>query len=140
MQELELNQPARFSFVSIVRTTSPPSLLSGEYRDDGSIQGLLLRWNLDAVSGRLIAGAARQALVTGQKRVQGALSQNGRYWLSCSGGEAHLFRTAIGVPSTSFTWPWGAEDLTCSPLSGNLWMATEHPGERIVFAVRMADY
>ena len=82
----------RFSFVALDRTTTPPSLLSGEY-DATSIAGRLYRWPLDPGpgpgTGRLqVVGDRRviadRAWFSGHSHVQGALSLDDQVWLSSS--------------------------------------------------------
>jgi hypothetical protein len=128
---------ARFSFVSADLSTSPHSLLSGEYVSN-EISGRLHRWPLDEASGRLLVvdGGVQcsQALFTGLKKMQGAVSYNSHYYISSSVTES-IFPTTMdtlydGVPGGSIQsneYPFGPEDLYYSKWSGLLWTCTEHP-------------
>lgn len=134
---------ATFSFVGLDRSTTPMSLVTGQY-DADAISGTLLRWPLDEATGLLAGGAyttASEAWVAQQDRVQGAASQDGRWWLSCSsqsGSNGALYAVEEG-DSTSHTWVYGPEDLAVDSPNGWLWSASEHPGERFVFAVDLSE-
>jgi hypothetical protein len=139
----------RFSFVSVDRSTFPPSLLTGEYVKS-QVTGKLARWCLNPGTGLLEgAGVFRpaQAFVANQDRMQGALSWRGRTWLSCSSQKmrgsknyGRLYYTAPFRPSTAHDWVYGPEDLTLTPSKGNLWSLSEFPGSRVVFAVKLSVY
>ena len=130
----------RFSFVSVDPTTSPPSLLSGEY-DAASIHGRLYRWPLDPATGRLalVEGdrvIADQAWFSGHSHLQGGLALDGRVWLSSSqppGGAGILYRAREGGPSQSFGWSDTPEDLAYDPAEGAIWSLSEGTGARHVF-------
>jgi len=142
MAKYELDQNAtKFSFTSIDYTSDqPPKLLTGNYHrnEDGydNPPPTLAWWNLDG--DRIVSRS--KILREGLKNsTQGAVSFNGTLYLSCSGDNAHLFVGRDGH-YRSHIWPHGCEDLHYSPSSGNLWCLTEHPGFRMVFAVRLTDY
>ncbi len=132
----------RFSFVSLDRSTIPPTLLTGEYSAD-SISGRLVRWQLDEATGRLATKDGRvqasYAVFPGIDNVQGALSWNGQYYMSCSGNVLGLYTAKEGQTLAKRGWPYGPEDLHYSKSSDNLWSLTEHPGSRYVFAVKLAS-
>ncbi|MEN9784914.1 MAG: hypothetical protein RLZZ299_178 [Pseudomonadota bacterium] len=133
---------ADFSFVALDRSSSPPSLVTGEYRSD-SIAGKLLRWPLDPGTGLLAGGAvtrASEAWVAQQDRMQGAASQGGVWWVSCSsqsGSDGRVYRLTPGN-SQGYAWVYGAEDLAIDSGNGTVWSCTEHPGSRAVFASRLS--
>jgi hypothetical protein len=132
----------RFSFVALDRSTTPPSLLSGEY-DAGSIEGRLYRWPLDPRTGRLqVVGAGRviadEAWFSGHSHLQGALAHEGQVWLSSSkpaGSAGILYRAAEGTPSASFGWSDTPEDLSLDPVDPLLWSLSEGLDARYVFAI-----
>ncbi len=130
-----------FSFVALDRSSSPPSLVTGEYRSD-SIAGKLLRWPLDPGTGLLAGGAvtrASEAWVGQQDRMQGAVSHNGVWWVSCSsqsGSDGRVYRLTPGA-SAPYAWVYGAEDVAIDGGSGMMWSCTEHVDSRAVFAVRL---
>lgn len=127
---------ARFSFVSTDASTSPPSLLTGEYREHGA-GGRLVRWGLDPATGRLVGGRAWEAFASPVSQMQGALSHQGRFVISTSDGP-RPGRLVSGTPSAPLrTAPWiaGAEGVALAPDAGLLWSLGERPGNRHVFAI-----
>ena len=131
-----------FSFVALDRSTTPMSLVTGTY-DSDSIDKFVLRWPLDDASGRMAAPYthATEGYFAQQDRMQGAVSYGGAWWLSCSsqsGSNGKLYRVGVGS-STGYTWVYGPEDLAVDAPNGWLWSATEHPGDRAVFAVRASS-
>ena len=130
-----------FSFVGLDRSSSPPSLVTGEY-DADTISGQLLRWPLDEATGLLEGGAytaASEAYVGQQDRIQGAASHDGQWWLSCSSqsGSNGLLYDVTTSGSDAYSWPYGPEDLAVDEGNGWLWSVTEHEGSRVVFAVEL---
>ena len=132
----------RFSYVAVDRSTTPPSLISGEY-DATTFGGRLFRWPLDAVSGRLqLTDRGRVvpagAWYLGQTHVQGAAARDDVYWLSSSapaGGAGALYRVGVGTRSTTLGWIDGPEDLAVDGVSDSLWSLSEAVGARYVIAV-----
>ena len=132
----------RFSFVSVDRTTNPPSLLSGEY-DAASIRGRLYRWPLDPATGRLqVVGAGRviayEAWLAAHSHVQGALSLGDTVWLSSSkpaGTAGVLYRAKVGAPSRSFGWIDAPEDLAYDPGDRTMWSLSEGLNARYVVGI-----
>ncbi len=133
---------ARFSFVSLDRSTSPHSLLAGEY-SASNVTGRMHRWPLDETTGRLLVVGGRvqasDAVFPGVGNIQGGFSWNGTYFASCSGSYLGLHVGAVGQSTAKRGWPYGPEDLHYAPASDNLWSLTEHPGSRYVFAVKRAS-
>jgi len=140
---------ARFSFVSLDLSTNPPTLVAGEYSKD-VIAGRLHRWLVDPDTGRLVTvgGAADslQAFFPGVLKMQGALSWDGQYFISSSRPKLSWLPSPgtlfIGTPGSTLqerSWPYPPQDLHYSMFSDNLWCQTEHPPNRYVFAVKMAD-
>lgn len=135
----------RFSFVSVDRTSTPPSLLSGEY-DATSITGRLYRWPLDAATGRLqVVGDGRviadRAWWSGHSHLQGGLALDDTVWLSSSkppGAGGDLYHAREGAPSQTFGWSDSPEDLSYDPVDASLWSLSEAAGARYVFAVDRA--
>ncbi len=138
---------SKFSFAALDRSTTPHSIVTGEY-DSDRIDGLLVRWPLDEATAALQTGSsglvtAMAAYQGGHTRMQGVLSWEGQYWISSSsqdGAYGRLYRTAPGAPSVAYDWVDGPEDLHLAPSSGNLWTPTEDAGDRYVFAVKLTDY
>jgi hypothetical protein len=133
----------RYSFVSLDRTTSPPSLVTGEY-DAESVYGRLYRWPLDPSSGRLrqVGDAGRviadEVWFSSHSHVQGALAHDGTFWLSSSkpaGARGILYRAAEGETSADLGWSDTPEDLSYDPTDGLLWSLSEGLSARYVFSL-----
>ena len=136
----------RFSFVGVDNTSTPPSLVTGEFRDH-DIAGKLMRWDLD---GERLAPTDPSAALTHPSEVyfaqesdmQGAVSVDGAWYISASGQDGawgRLYRTTPGQPSTASGWVIGPEDLMYSRRARALWSASEFAGRRYVFAVGLGE-
>jgi hypothetical protein len=129
-----------FSFVALDRSTTPPTLVSGEYAAS-SLAGRLYRWPLDA-SGRLVVTSSGHVIpdgawFEGQSNVQGAMARADTFWLSSSapaGAAGALYRTRVGHPSTTLGWIDSPEDLAFDPQLKALWSLSEGNGARYVIA------
>jgi len=129
----------RFSFVALDRSTSPPSLVSGEYSATG-IDGRLLRFALDPASGRLATGTfyADEAYYLAKRQVQGGVSHGTTFFLSSSepaSGHGDLTVTGPGASVSTSTWIDGPEDLLYDVGTDELWSCGEYEPRRYVFAV-----
>ena len=132
----------RFSYVALDRTSSPPSLVSGEY-DATTVTGRLFRWPLDPMTGRLQLTDAGRVVVdgawlAGESHVQGGLAHDDTFWLSSSqpaGGAGALYRARVDVPSTTLGWIDTPEDLAFDPQLSAVWSLSEGTNERSVIAV-----
>ncbi|KAJ4292694.1 hypothetical protein N0V90_009357 [Kalmusia sp. IMI 367209] len=127
----------RFSFVSLDRTTTPDSLLIGEYHATRT-DCRLIRFSLDYTT-RLLKTAsgiatAVEAVSHGNKKIQGAASINGKFFLTQSGGNLLSFSWKGGKKTTTNAFPKVPEDLSYEKGVG-LWTMMEEPGARSVFAV-----
>ncbi|MDA0633092.1 hypothetical protein OUY22_06635 [Nonomuraea sp. MCN248] len=121
---------ARFSFVGLDRTTTPHTLISGEYAEDHP-RGRVARWNLE------LDGQPRDAHVMGHEKIQGAISHSGRWYLSQSAGSGANGRLIVysgGAPARR-PFPIGPEDLTAR--GGKVWSVTEFRNRRVVFGVNL---
>lgn len=128
--------PLVFSSLGLDRSTSPPTLVSAEYRASDA-QARLVHWPIDVTSGLLLdidrQTRGRSAKSIAQTRVQGALSWRGAYYVSSSSqylNYGRLYRTRSGMTSTRTAWVYGAEDLYYERSSGLIWTPAEHPGFR----------
>lgn len=137
-----------FSYVSLDRSSSPPSLLSGEYCSttacSGPLAGRIYRWPLDPTTGRLAAGTSwpSEAFLMGQRQVQGGASKNGLFFLSSSappGSGGDLYRVTTQKSATS-NWADSPEDLMIDPLASRIWSLSEGVGSRYVFSAALASY
>ncbi|GII80357.1 hypothetical protein Sru01_53390 [Sphaerisporangium rufum] len=135
---------ARFSFLSIDRTTTPHSLVSGEYVDpaaDPGRTGRVARWPLSA-GGTLLAGAggeapATETLAMPAAKIQGALCLDGTWYLSQAASASRNGALLVARPGKAVQrrgFPVGPEDLT-HWAGGRIWSVTEFRGRRALFAV-----
>ncbi len=133
----------RYSYVALDRTTTPPSLVSGEY-DAATVTGRIFPWPLDPATGRLqhtdrdrvIGGGAWLA---GESHVQGTLSHEGTFWMSSSqpaAGAGALYRAKVDTRSTTLGWIDSPEDLAWDPQADLVWSLSEHADARYVIGVR----
>jgi len=129
-----------FSFVALDRSTTPPTLISGEYAAS-SLAGRLYRWPLDA-SGRLVVTSSGHVIpdgawFEGQSNVQGAMAHDDTWFLSSSapsGAAGALYRTRVNAHSTTLGWIDSPEDLAFDPQLKALWSLSEGNGARYVIA------
>lgn len=137
----------RSSYVGVDRTSTPPSLVTGEFHDT-DIAGKLIRWSLD---GQRLATSdadtgttlAREAFFAQESDVQGAVAIDGEWWLSSSaqsGADGALYRTSEGRESARYGWVVGPEDLMFAGQQRLLWSLNEFAGQRFVFAVDVDAY
>ena len=134
---------AVFSYVALDRSSSPPSLISGEYSAT-AITGRIFRWPLDPATSRLqLTDQARVigdgAWVSGDSHVQGGLAHDDTFWMSSSypaGGAGALYRARVDQPSTSLGWIDAPEDLAYDPQDDLVWSLSEAIDARYVIAVR----
>ena len=141
-----------YSYVALDRSTSPPSLVSGEYCsaaptvcNGNALSGRAFRWPLDPVTGKL-AGAATswpsEAVLLGQRQVQGAVSRNGIFYMSSSapaGAGGALYRVKSGKSATS-NWVSSPEDLMIDEPNGLVWSLSEGVNARVVFGASLSSY
>ncbi len=137
-----LDEPLCFSYSGLDRSTTPPSILVGEYYDRHS-GARLVRFPLDSVTGLLAADAtgavtAVAAHVAPRPNLQGAVSNGGAYAMSRSQGAGPkplLYSLPLDQPGDSLELPSGPEDLTYDPRAGTVWTLTEFPKRRMVFSI-----
>lgn len=138
-----------FSFVSLDRSTAPDSLLVGEYANPGT-GSRLVRWGIDYTNRELVYTSGTDATASWAYRVdvtsmQGALSRDGRYYLSTSDGSGNEGDLGIWTPGGSVsmrndTLPIGPEDLSYRPSTDELWTATEYAGNRMAISVKAGAF
>lgn len=137
-----------FSFLSLDRSSSPPSLVSGEYCSasacKGPLAGRVFRWPLDATTGLLRSAKTfpTEAFFMGQTQVQGGASRAGVFYLSSSApaaGGGALYRVKVGASATS-AWIDSPEDLMVDGVGGLLWSQSEAAGARVVFGAKLTSY
>jgi hypothetical protein len=132
----------RFSFVSLDRSTNPPSLLSGEWCDGIAcpvLGGRLYRWELDPATARINRAFPKDAFLMGQSHVQGGAASGSVYYLSSSkpkGTAGALYRVTASASKTS-SWAEGPEDLM---IDGDLIYSQTENAPRAIFGVRKSSY
>lgn len=133
---------AVFSFVALDRSTTPMSLVSGEYASE-HVNGRFYRWPIDPASGRLLQTDMGRVVPDGawymaESHVQGGLSHGENFYLSSSqpaGGAGALYRSGIDRASATLGWIDTPEDLAYEPQTNRMWSLSELHGERFVIAV-----
>ncbi|GAA0592143.1 hypothetical protein GCM10010174_04020 [Kutzneria viridogrisea] len=133
-----LTAPLCFSYIGVDRSTSPPSLLTGEYYN-GKAGARLVRWSL-AADGKLATGKAAAAYQSPHQNLQGAVSYKGEFASSRSQSASKdgvLYDERVGAAATSSSLPPGPEDLSYDPAAKRVWTLTEHPGSRTVLGVAL---
>jgi hypothetical protein len=139
----------RFSFVSLDRSSTPDSVVVGEYAYPGD-GTRIVRYPIDYTTRMLPTGSdgyahASEAYTVSVTSMQGATAINGKFYLSTSDGDGNRGDLATFVKGGSVvmhtdTLPIGPEDLSYWPAKGQLWSVTEYPGSRCVFAVKASAY
>jgi hypothetical protein len=150
--DCEAGGAPKFSYVGLDRSTAPDQLVTGEYCSDNDADdrnGRVATWPLDDATGQPRPDAdgrwrATSAHRLPQPNMQGALSQDGTYYLSRSRGEGdngHLIEAAAsGSPTgtlsaTETRWGGvGVEDLSYWPSQDAIWTLTEYPGRRAIYS------
>lgn len=140
-----------FSYVALDRSTSPDSLLSGEYDNDTTygLYSRVFRWPLGSGS-RLATNAqgivtATGGWYTGARNIQGAIASGPKFFLNATRYSGALLTGPAGSASTVLKasdgdWAWMPEGMYISA-AGNLWSSTEgHTSlPRAVFYVHAAQ-
>ncbi len=139
----------RFSFAGLDRTSTPDSVLVGEYGYPGA-GTRLVRYPIDYTTRMFRENAdgyayATEAYDVSVTSMQGVSGINGRFYLSTSDGDANRGDLGIFVPGNDVVLhydvlPIGPEDLSYWAARDELWSVTEYAGTRSVFAIRASAY
>ena len=132
----------RFSFVSLDRTTTPDSLLVGEYQP-ASFTGprRFIRWSIDYTNRQLTTDSAGVATATWAyqvniDRMQGVNSVNGKFYISRSNGGSNgdLISWTPGnlAKIAGGALPEGPEDLSYDKTTGLMYTVTEAVNGRYI--------
>jgi hypothetical protein len=140
----EGEEPLRYSFLSLDRDASGPTLVVGEYgRRQQTTR--LARFDLDPETWLLPVdeeGYSRPLLLegNGQRGMQGACVVGGTWYLTASHGPWGLGTLYVGRPgawrAVRGALPMGPEDIAYVPATDSLWSVTEHPGRRWIYKLR----
>ncbi|KAF2203553.1 hypothetical protein GQ43DRAFT_258431 [Delitschia confertaspora ATCC 74209] len=128
----------RFSFLSLDRTTTPDTLLVGEYSATRT-DSRLVRWPLDYTTRVLKSLTATEAIQHDALQIQGAASIDGKYFLTQSGGALITHTWADGAVKHGSVFPSVPEDLSVEKGRG-LWTLMEQIGFRGVVAVDVTKF
>ncbi len=137
----------RYSFLTLDRSTSPESIVAGEYAV-GDQTRRFARLPLDPGTGLLATdedGLSRPLVDDrGEARMQGVAVVDGRYYVTSSEGHHTPGTVHVGSPGAfrAHRWatPMGPEDLVHWPADATgpdrLWSVSEHPRRRWIFAMK----
>lgn len=136
----------RFSFFTVDRSTTEPTLVVGEYGSPRQTRRLA-RFALDPATG-MISGDA-EGLVRpvvddrGEARMQGVSVVDGTYYVTSSRSSAYPGSVFVGVPGAfrEHRWatPIGPEDLVWWPETKRFWSVSEHPRRRWIYAMKRSS-
>ncbi|KAG6888989.1 hypothetical protein C0992_006865, partial [Termitomyces sp. T32_za158] len=145
-----LASPMRWSFIALDRTTTPDSIVVGEYAADNTVPApRLVRFSIDYTTRLLFTtngvATATWAYQVDILRMQGALSINGTFYISRSNGAStngDLFTWIPGNTATKYTGALeiGCEDLTYNRNADELWTLSEHAGKRYFYALKATAF
>lgn len=140
----EGHERLRYSFLSLDRATSPPSLLAGEYGRRGQTTRLA-RFDLDPqtwLPATAEDGCSRPVGLEegGVVQMQGAVVARGRHHVTVSHGPWFPGSVYTGAPGRlrrrRMAVPMGPEDIAYWPSTDRLWSLSEHPRRRWIFSMR----
>lgn len=139
----------RFSFVALDRTSTPDSVIVGEYGYPGT-GTRVVRFPIDYTTRMLTTSSdgyahGSEAYDVSVTSMQGATAINGKFYLSTSDGDGNRGDLATFTPGGSVvmhtdTLPIGPEDVSYWADRDQLWSLSEYPGRRSIFAVRASAY
>ena len=139
----------RFSFISLDRTTTPDSILVGEYQPDSNEKPVrMVQYDVDYKKRRLVVNednlaSGTWAYCVNVDRMQGAVQVDGTIYISRSNGETtfgDIFTwTPGGKAVDTGNTPAGPEDLTYDKRTKEIFTVTEHPGTRYIIRRKVAD-
>lgn len=133
----------QFSYVSLDRSSTPDSILVGEYRADSDAYPIrMAKWDLDYTTRRLKTDSANLAKATWAycvniERMQGAAAVDGRIFISRSNGASGNGDIWGWTPGGAATLnagklPPGPEDFSYDKRTKEMFTATEHAGKRYI--------
>ncbi|MFD0807475.1 hypothetical protein ACFQ0K_15385 [Nocardioides caeni] len=138
----------RFSFFSLDRTTTPPTLAVGEYGSTPQKTRRFARFALDPATGLPQPDAEGRAAPEiderGEVRMQGMAVADGTTYVTASASGFLPGTVYAGSPGAFRRFraatPPGPEDLVWWPETGSLWTVTEHPRRRWIVAMRRSGF
>ncbi len=133
--------PFRFSYIALDRTAATPTLLVGEYQTSTSSPIRMAKFALDPSTGRLKmtgkTAKATWAYCVGIERMQGAVSANGKIYISRSNGknpgDAFGWIPGQAAHKNAGFFPQSPEDLSYDKRrGGRVYTLTEAAGKRYI--------
>lgn len=136
----------RFSFFTIDRSTTEPTLVVGEYGSRKQTRRMA-RFPLDPATGLVAAdaeGLARPVIdERGQARMQGVSVVDGVYYVTSSRSGYLPGSVYVGAPGSFREHRWatviGPEDLVWWPETKRFWSVSEHPRRRWIFGMKRSN-
>lgn len=127
----------RFSYVAIDRSSTPDSLIVGEYQTAGSDKPIRhVKWDLDSTNRKLKSNTATFGYCVGQPRMQGAVSVGNKVYISVSNlknpGDLYTWEPGSTPVKQAKFFPPSSEDLSYNVHSKELYGLTEAAGGRYV--------
>ena len=146
--------PLRYSCCGLDRGGRVPSIVVAEYNVDGEdplgVGARVVRFPLAARGLRLaVAGDGQvhgtEAYQVFVRSIQGGVAHGDRFFLSRSNGSSNDSGLVVFTADTApvlhaESLPIGSEDLSYWPGRDEIWTLCEHPGNRVVLAVRASAY
>jgi hypothetical protein len=144
----EGNDPLRYSFLSLDRSTEPPAIVAGEYGRTGQ-STRLARYHLEPDTLLLQTGDDGLSRPSGLDdggvvRMQGAAIVDGRFHVTVSHGPWKPGSVYVGTPGEMvehrLATPMGPEDIAYWPSTDRFWSVSEHPHRRWVFSMKRSFF
>ena len=138
----------QFSFVSLDRTDTPDSLLVGEYQVAGSTAPRrLVKWELDYTTRKLKTisriATASWAYCINIDRMQGAVSANGKFYISRSNqddpGDLYTWKPGYAAHNNAGFLPSSPEDLSFDSVRKIFYTLTEALNKRYILAYKTSQ-
>lgn len=144
------SEDLRYSFMSLDRTTSPHSMVVGEFDNETPEDSRLARFDLDEDAQRFAEdddGVVRAdwTHTVGIRSMQGALSIDDTFFIHRSNGETSQGDVFVWSPGDSAderpsSVPIGPEDVTYWPQHDQIWSHSEYAGERYIYASKSESW
>lgn len=133
----------RYSFLSLDRSESTPSLLAGEYGRDAQTTRLA-RFTLDPQTQLPLADGDHVHPTwvedAGVVQMQGCTVVGDRYYITKSRGPYAPGSMVVGRPGKftehRFATPFGPEDISYWPSTDTFWSVSEHPRRRWIYSMK----
>lgn len=134
----------QFSFAALDRTSTPDSILAGEWVPKSSSAPIRFAvWELDYKTRKLKADGktakAKWASCVDIHNMQGALQVGSQYYISTSSGDAYGWVPGQDPHRNAKFFPKGSEDLSYDPRVNKLYSVTEITGERYILTSNLGD-